>query len=136
MLQYTYHVLSSRGILKKKGASSRAGYGNVALDHRFKENHKMSTTGRIPLTVSVGFHLSFADGRYGWTRTTAGTVMTSSCGQSSLGELKARLPGGAFTTSLRHERGACSTHFDVIFVEQPNQPYNTTRVPFFILFPG
>jgi hypothetical protein len=79
----------------------------------------MSTTGRIPLTVSVGFHLSFADGRYGWTRTTAGTVMTSSCGQSSLGELKARLPGGAFTTSLRHERGACSTHFDVIFVEQP-----------------
>ena len=91
----------------------------MALDHRFKENHKMSTTGRIPLTVSVGFHLSFADGRYGWTRTTAGTVMTSSCGQSSLGELKARLPGGAFTTSLRHERGACSTHFDVFFVEQP-----------------
>jgi hypothetical protein len=45
--------------------------------------------------------------------------MTSSCGQSSLGELKARLPGGAFTTSLRHERGACSTHFDVFFVEQP-----------------
>ena len=80
---------------------------------------EMSTTGRIPLTVSVGFHLSFADGRYGWTRTTAGTVMTSSCGQSSLGELKARLPGGAFTTSLRHERGACSTHFDVFFVEQP-----------------
>ena len=91
----------------------------MALDHRFKENHKMSTTGRIPLTVSVGFHLSFADGRYGWTRTTAGTVMTSSCGQSSLGELKARLPGGAFTTSLRHERGVCSTHFDVFFVEQP-----------------
>jgi hypothetical protein len=45
--------------------------------------------------------------------------MTSSCGQSSLGELKARLAGGAFTTALRHERGVCSTHFDVFFVVQP-----------------
>jgi hypothetical protein len=59
MLQYTYYVLSSRGIKKKKKkCKAGPGFGNMALDHRFKENHN-STTGRIPLTVSVGFLFIF-----------------------------------------------------------------------------